>query len=130
MRDAEGQDGWAALLSSLCLLHCLMLPFGLALAPALFAFGGGVHLDAAWVHWALLLVAIPVSVHALLAGYRIHLLAWPTALATLGFATMVGGAMVHGSVGWEQAFTVLGGLLVAAAHGWNWRLRRRALLKT
>lgn len=124
-----GWDSLAALLSSLCLVHCLALPVGAVMLPSLL----GAHLLPghwlAWhgLHWVLLAVAMPFSVHALLSGRATHRLPGPFGLAAAGFAAMVAGAMVHDHGVVEQVLTVAGGLAVASAHGWNWSARRAAL---
>lgn len=117
-------DGVAAALSSLCLVHCLLLPLGLGLAPVVAALGPLDHHGPAWLHWALLALAAPVSVFALWRGIAVHGDARPAQLATLGFLLMAGGALAHEAGPAEQLLTVAGGLVVAAAHWRNWQLRR------
>ncbi|MFQ3596233.1 MAG: MerC domain-containing protein [Sphingomonadaceae bacterium] len=120
-------DALAAALSSLCLLHCLLLPLGLGVAPAIAAL---LPIDAhgpEWLHWALLALAAPVSVWALWRGMALHGQDRPWQLAALGFALMAGGALAHETGLAEQLLTVLGGLIVAAAHLLNWQARRQRL---
>ncbi len=119
-------DGAAAALSSLCLLHCLLLPIGLGLAPVVSGLSGGELHGAAWVHWVLLAVAAPVSIYALWRGMAFHGDHLPWKVAALGFALMAAGALAHGAGPAEQILTVLGGLVVAFAHWRNWRARRAA----
>ena len=116
-------DGIAALLSSLCLIHCLILPGGLALSVALLGVGGDLLHGPEWLHWALLALSLPVSLHALWQGHGIHDRSQPMLLAALGFAAMIAGALLHGAGLAEVLLTVAGGLLVAGSHFWNWRLR-------
>lgn len=119
-------DGVAALLSSLCLLHCLLLPVLLVMAPALFGtLLPGLH-GPEWLHWAFILVALPFSLHALLKGHALHHQPLPMLLAALGFVAMAAGAMAHGQPLAERWLTVGGGLAVAIAHWINWRLRAKA----
>jgi hypothetical protein len=123
---AENQtalDGSAAALSSLCLLHCLLLPIGLGLAPILNGAGGEALHGPGWVHWALLAIAAPVSVYALRRGALLHGDRRPWGLAILGFVVMALGALSHNLGPHEQILTVLGGLLVALAHWRNWKAR-------
>ncbi|MBS3961020.1 MAG: MerC domain-containing protein [Sandarakinorhabdus sp.] len=129
MRD-ESQDatldGTAAALSSLCLLHCLLLPVGLGVAAVFSGLPGGDGHANEWVHWALLALAAPVSGYALWRGMALHGDAWPWKFAALGFALMAAGALAHGAGPAEQLLTVLGGFVVAFAHWRNWRARREA----
>jgi len=119
-------DGAAAALSSLCLLHCLLLPIGLGLAPVVSGLSGTHMHGAEWVHWALLALAAPVSVYALWRGMAFHGDQWPWKFAGIGFALMAGGALAHGAGPVEQILTVLGGIVVAFAHWRNWRSRGKA----
>jgi hypothetical protein len=116
-------DGAAAALSSLCLLHCLLLPLGLGLAPALSGLSGEALHGPIWVHWALLALAAPVSVYALWRGVETHGDGRPWKLALAGFLLMALGAWLHGQAPLEQLLTVLGGLMVAFAHWRNWKAR-------
>lgn len=128
-QDAAGEpvlDGAAAALSSLCLLHCLLLPLGLALAPALNGLMDGLFHGPIWLHWALLGAAAPVSVYALRRGFFAHGDSLPWKIALGGFVLMALGALAHGHLLLEPALTVVGGLVVAFAHWRNWNARRPA----
>jgi hypothetical protein len=118
-------DGVAAGLSTLCLLHCLLLPFAVATFPALLV-GVGVEHGPWWVHWAMLVVAAPISIWALARGMRVHRDPAYWRIALIGFGLMAAGAVAHGHGPLEQALTVLGGIVVAFAHWHNWRARRAA----
>lgn len=122
---APGADGVAAGLSSLCLLHCLLLPFLVATFPALLV-GAGLDHGPWWVHWVMLGVAAPVSLWALVRGMRVHRDPAYWRIALVGFGLMAAGALVHGHGAVEQALTVVGGIVVAFAHWHNWRARRAA----
>lgn len=110
-------DGWAAFLSSLCLVHCLAFPVAAALLPGLIPYDAANHSHL--THWLMLLVALPFSLFALWHGHRHHASRTPTIIALPGLLAMAAGASIHGPV--EQALTVGGGLLVAWAHWLNWR---------
>lgn len=125
-RDMEKDgalDGAAAALSSLCLLHCLLLPLGLGLAPMISGLSGDALHGPVWLHWALLALAAPVSVYALWRGMEHHGDGRPWKLALLGFVLMAAGALSHDKGPQEQVLTVLGGLAVALAHWRNWKAR-------
>jgi hypothetical protein len=119
-------DAAAAALSSLCLLHCLLLPLGLGLASAVSGLSAEAWHGPAWLHWALLLLAAPVSVYALWRGMAVHGRARPWQQAAIGFFMMAAGALCHDRGMIEQLLTVAGGLLVAHAHWRNWKARRAA----
>lgn len=119
-------DSAAAALSSLCLLHCLLLPVGLGLAPILGGLSDPALHSPFWLHWALLAVAAPVSVYALWRGALLHGDRRPWIYALAGFALMAAGALSHELGPQEQLFTVAGGLVVALAHWRNWKARARA----
>ncbi|WP_199556005.1 MerC domain-containing protein [Sandaracinobacteroides hominis] len=126
-QDVEGEpllDGAAAALSSLCLLHCLLLPLGLVLAPAVNGVADGLMHGPVWVHWLLLAAAAPVSVYALRRGYFAHGDAMPWKIALGGFLLMALGALAHDYSLLEPALTVGGGLVVAFAHWRNWSARK------
>ncbi|WP_448585701.1 MerC domain-containing protein [Thermaurantiacus sp.] len=118
-------DGIAAGLSSLCVVHCLALPLVAASLPTL-AFGPGHDQGPAWVHWALLLVSLPVSAYALWRGALIHRERRYWRIAAVGFALMAAGALAHGLGTAERVLTIAGGLTVALAHWRNWRSRTPA----
>lgn len=120
-------DRGAAIISNLCLVHCLALPIVAVLLPAGLVAGvpGGAALHGpAWVHWALLLLALPVSLVALHHGFRAHRRHFPGALAGLGFVLMAGGALLHDRSLLEPLFTVAGGALIGVAHWRNIAARR------
>jgi len=126
---ARALDRGAALLSNLCVAHCVALPLLAVLVPAGLASGlplsGAAH-GPVWVHWLLLAVAAPVSAAALYAGVRLHRNATPAIVAAAGFAAMALGAMAHDGPGFlEPVLTVAGGFIVGVAHWINLRLGGR-----
>lgn len=125
--EGPALDGAAALMSSLCLVHCLLLPLALALSPML-AVGLADELlhGPVWVHWLLIGLAAPVSVYALWRGAAQHGSRTPWLLAALGFVLMAAGALAHGFGPIEPILTVAGGIIVAFAHWRNWKARKAA----
>ncbi len=109
-------DGAAVFLSGLCLLHCLALPLVVAGVPFLAQFAD-THL-----HYQVLIAVIPLSVLALALGYRRHH-DWRIVMAgALGMGLLVVGATVaHSQLGIaaDRFFTVIGSLVLAAAHFMN-----------
>lgn len=123
--DGPSLDGAAALMSSLCLVHCLLLPLALAISPMLAAGVADELLHGpVWVHWLLIALAAPVSVYALWRGAEVHHSRYPWLLALMGFVLMAAGALAHGLGPVEPVLTVLGGLMVAFAHWRNWKARQ------
>lgn len=114
--------GWADLVamtaSAACLVHCLLLPIVLALAPAMSALAGLPE----QLHLVAFCVAVPVSGWAMVRGYRLHGLATPALIGAWGIVALAFGSL--GGFRWlvETGFTVIGSLLLGAAHLQNWRL--------
>jgi hypothetical protein len=115
-------DNTAVALSSLCLAHCLLLPFIVGALP-FFAQAGNGHF-----HLQMLAIVLPVSSIALALGYRTHqnwrILGW----GALGMLLLVVGATVaHSRYGLmaDRLFTIVGGLTLAVTHYRNNRLSRR-----
>lgn len=116
-------------LSLTCLIHCLVLPLAILLAPGLsrwIALPEGVHA-------AILLLAIPAAAVATASGWRRHRRVAPGAWATAGLALLMLGLAAH--EGWiavndpeagDRLLTSLGALALMGAHLANWRLRHRA----
>lgn len=115
-------DRLAALLSNLCVLHCVAIPLLILLLPAGLLAGTlsvhGAH-GPEWLHWSLILLALPVSLYALWQGFHLHGRHRPWVIATLGFVLMAGGALLHAQHMLEAGLTVAGGLLIGAAHWHN-----------
>jgi hypothetical protein len=109
-------DGAAVALSGLCLLHCLALPLVVAGVPFLAQYAD-THL-----HYQVLVAVIPLSLLALGLGYRRHR-DWRIVIAgALGMTLLVVGATVaHTRLGIsaDRFFTVIGSLVLAAAHYFN-----------
>jgi hypothetical protein len=121
LKSAAVLDRAAVMLSGLCLLHCLALPFLLVSLPALSALSEG-HL-----HAQMLLVAIPVSVVALSFGFRRHGSWYVLAFGVLGMLLLiVGGTFVHSNYGLvaDRTFSIAGALVLAVTHYFNSRLVR------
>ena len=120
--SASVLDRAAIMLSGLCLLHCLALPFVLVALPAIAQFG------TEHFHMQMLLVVVPVSLYALASGYRRHRrIAVPLA-GVLGIALLfLGGVWAHyeGSLLFDRVCTVSGSLILAVTHYHNSRLARR-----
>src|SRR3989337_4105680 len=84
-------DGTAVGPSPQCLIHCLLLPLGIALFPAL---GGLIGLPES-LHILLFAAAVPVSALAIVAGYRRHGAMLPGSLAVAGLVLIGVGALAR-----------------------------------
>lgn len=104
-----------------CLVHCLVLPLAIAVAPALARVVGATES----LHLAIFLIAVPASALAMLAGYRRHGLVVPALMALIGLALIGAGALAGLRFAIETSVTVAGSLVLAAAHLWNLRARGR-----
>lgn len=111
--------------STLCAVHCALLPLLIALLPSLgFGLAGRADLDQAFVLFASLLALTTLS-----QGYRRHrtFRAWWFLLP--GVALLWGGAYTslhsHGLL--HTSLMVAGGLLLGAAHWMNLRLSHASL---
>lgn len=105
-------------LSSLCLLHCLALPPLLSLVPIL-----GL-LAEEWVHQALVLSTLPVSLFVVFRsrpGMDRFILA---SLVLTGLSLLVLAAFVEPLHDYETPLTVAGSLLLGSTHAIRWWLHR------
>jgi len=111
-------DSMAVAMSTLCLVHCLILPFIVVGVPLLAQFAE-THL-----HYQLLVVVVPLSVVALGIGYRRHRNGRIVAGGVLGLLLLIIGATVaHAQLGLvaDRLFTIAGSLTLATAHWKNSR---------
>jgi hypothetical protein len=115
-KNRDWLDGAAVALSGLCLLHCLLLPLVVAGVPFLAQYAE-THL-----HYQVLIAVIPLSVIALALGYRRHR-DWRIVLAGAAGMTLlvIGATVAHTQLGIaaDRFFTVIGSLILAAAHFFN-----------
>ena len=117
-------DKVAVLLSGLCLLHCLLLPFVIAVLPFLGQIGDD-HF-----HQELLLFVVPVSVVALTVGFRRHGHAEVLLFGGLGLAVLIiGGTFIHEVYGAmvDRLMTVTGSMILAGTHYRNYRFAKKGL---
>ena len=119
----EYSDKTAISLSALCLAHCLLVPSFLVFLSGYVSLSYNNEL----IHYALLCIAIPVSLYALITGVRNHksyayLYAGLVGITALILAVTL-GAQIWGETG-EKAMTTVGAILVAISHFKNYRLCR------
>ena len=111
-------------LSSLCLVHCLMLPVVVSVYPATIA----VTLSDEVFHLFMVLMAIPISVFALFFGCRSHKSYSVGLTGALGIGLLFTSAFLPhelaGETG-ELLLTVSGALSLSVSHVLNFRLCHR-----
>ena len=117
-------DRVAIALSTICIVHCLAMPFVIAVLPvAAFAVGGDGHF-----HSLMLWFVVPTSVLGFGLGLRVHrrvdiLLLGVVAIAVLAAAALWGHSAWDPSA--EVLVNVTASVLLAAAHWRNFREVRR-----
>ena len=120
MNTQVNSDKVAATLSILCALHCLFMPAFLIVSTGIFAFS----MDNEIIHYAILFIAIPVSLYALNKGYKNHKTKNLFFIGITGILILVVAIMLPDSAYQEQfekIFTVLGSILVVYAHYKNYK---------
>ena len=119
----EFSDKIAISLSMICLVHCLVLPSFLVILSGYFTLSYENEL----VHYLLLLIAVPVSLYALINGARnhsnfIYLVSGITGIISMIFAVTMGVELWDESG--EIVFTSIGASLVAFSHYKHYTLCR------
>jgi drug/metabolite transporter (DMT)-like permease len=117
-------DQAAIALSAVCIVHCLAVPVLIAVLPiAALSFGDATHF-----HALMLWLVVPTSVAGFGLGFRVHRRLGLVLLGAAGVAVLVAAALWGHSV-WRESFeigvSVVGGLILAAAHWLNFREVRR-----
>ena len=117
-------DQAAIALSAVCIVHCLAVPVLIAVLPiAALSFGDATHF-----HALMLWLVVPTSVAGFGLGFRVHRRLGLVLLGAAGVAVLVAAALWGHSV-WRESFeigvSVVGSLILAAAHWLNFREVRR-----
>ncbi|TVS17904.1 MAG: MerC domain-containing protein [Gammaproteobacteria bacterium] len=115
-------DGGAIVVSAVCVVHCLGLPLLLTLAP-LMSLG---WLSPEHFHWAMLLIAVPLSALGLWQGFRRHAQWMVPILGALGLGLMAYDLLPQHD-DHTHGLTLFGVILVALAHTLNIRGIRRGV---
>ena len=108
-------DGLAITLSFLCAMHCLFVPSFIILAPSFLAFS----FDNELIHYLILVLSIPISLYALISGYKAHnnlsfLFTGFFGLSILLLAVIYGETIF--GVLEEKSLTLLGSIIVVFSH--------------
>ena len=117
-------DRVAIALSTICIVHCLAMPFVIALVPVTaLAFGGDGHF-----HSLMLWFVVPTSVLGFGLGVRVHRRFDIVAMGVVAIAALAAAAL-WGHSEWdpsvELVVNVASSVLLAAAHWRNFREVRR-----
>ncbi len=120
-RPAKAWDRWGVIASALCVAHCIVTPFAALALPALAATDGATHI----------VLAVAVALFALLAfvpGMKTHgkrrvLALGMTGVTLIWIAVLLPEALVPDAL--RDGVTVVGGLVMVAAHVFNVVLCRR-----
>jgi hypothetical protein len=121
----ETFDRFAIALSSLCAIHCIVFPIAASVTPLLMAtIDHGNALHEFWFHQFILIFIIPVSIVALIMGYRCHKKTLPIFLGGIGLAILVTVALFAEpliaqqiiSHKGETILTIIGGVIHASGH--------------
>jgi len=114
-------DGVAVSLSSLCLIHCLVLPVAAVALPVL-----GIFAQAEWVHWVFVGFALPITITMLVRLGRARAHRKIFLFALIGLSGLLAGAAGWPTHDLETVLTVIGGLALASAHVLNWQRSNHA----
>ena len=117
-------DRVAIALSTICIVHCLAMPFVIAVLPvAAFAVGGDGHF-----HSLMLWFVVPTSVLGFALGFRVHRRTDIVLLGAVAVFTLAAAAL-WGHSDWDPSIEVLvnvaASVVLAAAHWRNFREVRR-----
>jgi hypothetical protein len=116
-------DRWGITASTLCALHCLLMPVAALAMPAIAAHEGATHVG----------LAVAVVLFALLAfvpGMRMHGKLRVVLLGLAGLALIWTTLLMENALGelLRDGLTLAGGLMMVAAHGLNVVLCRRCAI--
>lgn len=116
-------DMLGGVLSLLCLIHCLVLPWMAALMPITLLMDESAH---AWLFAAL----APAALLAAFTGYRTHGDPKPAWGLAAGVALIGVAAFVTWLETIETPLTVIGSLMLIGCHGLNMRMARISAIAT
>lgn len=118
-------DRFAILLSGICAIHCILLPLAASLIPILaITIQHGQQLHEFWFHHFILIFIVPISLIALVIGFRTHRRWLPTGIALFGLLMLTSIALFAGTLislriiphQAEMVLTVIAGFIHAIGH--------------
>jgi len=116
-------DKTAISLSFICTIHCLAMPFIVAMLPSLAAFNLEDEIFQLWM----VIAVIPTSLYALTMGCKKHKKVSVISLGALGLGILITTTWLgHDTLGetYEKVFSVLGATIIALGHLINYQLCR------
>ena len=120
IKTQQNSDKIAMTLSVICVIHCFFVPSFLILGAGYLS----LTIDNEFVHKAIVLLAIPISLFALSIGYKNHKTSSFIPMAVFGLLMLilavVLGESVLGETG-ERIFTLFGSAALAYAHYKNYQ---------
>lgn len=116
-KDLLWMDLSGGILSTLCVLHCLLLPLVLTVFPMM----GLRFLQDEWFHHVLLILVVPIALWSLGVGFRKHRKGRMLLLGGLGISCLVMAEVVGHRWGVESLMSIAGGLFLVSAHWLNYR---------
>ena len=112
-------DKIAVALSTACVIHCFFAPSLIILSYSFLS----LSIDSELIHYLILLFALPVSMFALISGYRNHKIISHLFVGFFGLAVLLSAVFLSDilfeELG-EQVITLLGSMFVAYAHYKNY----------
>lgn len=111
------KDLIAAILSGLCIVHCLAAPLLLALGSSGLLLG---VFSSEWFHYLMILPIAVFLVWSLPGGWCVHRSKAPFVLGLGGFLLLIAALMAPHEA--ETLLSVCGGLLLVSAHLYNRQL--------
>jgi len=124
MNKLINPDKLSITFSLACMIHCLLMPSFLILTSGFLA----ISIDNELIHKVFLIIVIPISLYALVSGYKNHnitsyLFIGITGLWILIFAVFFGDSIFGEFT--EKTLTMLGSLTVAYSHYKNYQACRK-----
>ena len=120
IKTQQNSDKIAMTLSMICVIHCFFVPSFLILGAGYLSFA----IDNEFVHKAIVLLAVPISLFALSIGYKNHKTSSFIPMAIFGLILLilavVLGESVLGETG-ERILTLVGSISLAYAHYKNYQ---------
>ena len=120
IKTQQNSDKIAMTLSVICVIHCFFVPSFLIIGAGYLS----LTIDNEFVHKAIVLLAIPISIFALAIGYKNHKTSSFMPMAVFGLLMLilavVLGESVLGETG-ERIFTLFGSAALAYAHYKNYQ---------
>ena len=116
-------DKLSIIFSLACVVHCLFMPSFLILGSGFLA----ISLDSELIHKILLIMVAPISIYALISGYKNHKIFSYLYIGASGLLFLTVAAILgEGTLGefYVKGLTLLGSSIVAYAHFKNYQTCR------